>query len=241
LTGLDGWRAATVDLYRSSGEFAWRFARGKLSGDPVVLDLLRLDCLRCAAGDAIRLVDLGCGQGLLFAALEARLRLGAGTTVAAAPAITRASGYDGSRANVLRARAMLKARAGALLPAEIAHADLRSLDIPACEIAVVLDVLHYLGFAEQEVLLRRIADALVPGGRLVLRVGDASGSGPSRISRAVDRLLAGLRGQGWAELAVRPIGQWRALLSGQGFAVREIARYCSRSSRNVLLVADKTL
>jgi SAM-dependent methyltransferase len=241
LTGLDRWRAATVDLYRSSGAFAWRFARGKLNGDPVVLDLLRLDCLRCAADDAIRLVDLGCGQGLLFAALEARLRLGAGTPVAAAPAIARASGYDGSRANVLRGQSMLAARAGALLPAEIAHADLHSLDIPACEVAVVLDVLHYLALSEQERLLGRIANALVPGGRLVLRVGDASGSGPSRVSRAVDRLLAGVRGQGWARLAVRPIGQWRELLSGQGFAVREIARYRSWSARNVLLVADKTL
>ena len=47
--------------YRTAGHFAWRFARGKLKGDPVFFGLLEHGLLP----DGERLIDLGCGQGLL--------------------------------------------------------------------------------------------------------------------------------------------------------------------------------
>src|SRR4051812_30718555 len=49
--------------YRSAGRFAWHFARGKLGGDPVFVGLLEHGLL---AGQA-RVLDIGCGQGLLAA------------------------------------------------------------------------------------------------------------------------------------------------------------------------------
>jgi SAM-dependent methyltransferase len=53
--------------YRAAGRFAWHFARGKLRGDPVFAALLAQGLL---AGRA-RVLDLGCGQGLLAAWLLA--------------------------------------------------------------------------------------------------------------------------------------------------------------------------
>ena len=47
--------------YRSAGRFAWHFSRSKLKHDPVFVGLLE----RGVIPDAQRLVDLGCGQGLL--------------------------------------------------------------------------------------------------------------------------------------------------------------------------------
>src|ERR1700761_6316296 len=47
--------------YRQAGRFAYRFARGKLSADPVFTALLERGLLR----GHDRILDLGCGQGLL--------------------------------------------------------------------------------------------------------------------------------------------------------------------------------
>ena len=47
--------------YRAAGHFAWHFARGKLKGDPAFFGLLEHGLIP----DAGRLIDLGCGQGLL--------------------------------------------------------------------------------------------------------------------------------------------------------------------------------
>ena len=53
--------------YRNAGLFAYKFARGKLRGDPVFRALLERGLLR----DRGRILDLGCGQGLLYAWLKA--------------------------------------------------------------------------------------------------------------------------------------------------------------------------
>ena len=57
---------AASAYYRPAGQFAWRFARGKLAGDPAYRALLAQGLL---AGRS-RLLDLGCGQGLLAAWLQ---------------------------------------------------------------------------------------------------------------------------------------------------------------------------
>jgi len=104
---------------------------------------------------------------------------------------------------------------------------------------VVIDMLQFLSFAEQEALLRRIAAALAPGGRLVLRVGDASHPGASTISRSVDRLVAWARGQGGQVLRLRPVAEWERLLGELGFATIRAKTYRSWAFVNVLLWGDK--
>ncbi|MCW5626295.1 MAG: methyltransferase type 11, partial [Burkholderiales bacterium] len=55
--------AATALSYRNAGRFAWHFARGKLAADPVFGAVFARDLIP----SDVRLLDLGCGQGLLMA------------------------------------------------------------------------------------------------------------------------------------------------------------------------------
>ena len=53
--------------YRPVGRFAWQFARGKLLGDPVFRYLLQGRLIP----EGARVLDLGCGQGLLTGLIAA--------------------------------------------------------------------------------------------------------------------------------------------------------------------------
>ena len=55
------------ERYRSGGRFAWHFARGKLGRDPVFRALLERGRIPAQA----RVLDIGCGQGLLASLLAA--------------------------------------------------------------------------------------------------------------------------------------------------------------------------
>jgi 2-polyprenyl-3-methyl-5-hydroxy-6-metoxy-1,4-benzoquinol methylase len=61
---------AACEPYRNAGRFAYYFARGKLRGDPVYRAILESGLLLGRA----RVLDLGCGQGLLAAWLRAAER-----------------------------------------------------------------------------------------------------------------------------------------------------------------------
>jgi cyclopropane fatty-acyl-phospholipid synthase-like methyltransferase len=150
-----------------------------------------------------------------------------------------ARGYDAAPASVRWGQSMLANRREANLPAHIEVADVRTLELPACDIIVAIDVLHYMAFAQQEELLARIRAALAPGGRLVLRVGDAAQRRASRVSRWVDRAVARLRGQSGAALWMRPLRDWLSLLQRLGFSVTLVKTYRSWGAVNVLVLADK--
>ena len=62
---------AACEPYRSAGRFAYHFARAKLRTDPVYRAILELGLLLGRA----RVLDLGCGQGLLAAWLRAAVEL----------------------------------------------------------------------------------------------------------------------------------------------------------------------
>ncbi len=224
-----------ANLYRGCGRFPFHFASGKLKYDPIMTDLLTLGCLSRKDASAARLLDLGCGQGLLFAMLEASARVAqqSQTPVSwpAAPPIAFAKGFDAARADVRWGHAMLANRAQPHLVAEIVVADIRTVDLPACDIVVAIDVLHYMPYADQEGLLRKIAAALAPGGRLVVRVGDAAQSRVSRVSSWVDRAVAAL----WR----RPISGWQRLLQQSGFATTAVKTYRSWWAVNVLVCGDR--
>ena len=57
--------------FRPSGHFAYHYARGKLGHDTIFHELLRLGLLQHGG----HVLDLGCGQGSLFAWLLAARRL----------------------------------------------------------------------------------------------------------------------------------------------------------------------
>ena len=203
--------------YRTADFFAWRFACGKLRGDPVFRHLLQAGLI---AQDA-RLLDLGCGQGLLAALLRA----------AGAPRIAAYRGIELMAADVVRAHRALGAGCGVEL------GDIRIAGFGAADVVVILDVLHYMAREEQEDVLRRVRAALAGGGVLLLRVGDAAAGLPFRISNWVDWTVALARGHGASRFHCRSVAQWRTALEALQFTVD--AEPMSRGTlyANVLLVA----
>jgi len=84
-----------------------------------------------------------------------------------------------------------------------------------------------------------VRDALVPGGVLLLRVGDASAGLPFRISNWVDFLVTTLRGHRLTRLHCRPLKEWQRVLASLGFTVQAQPMSQGTPFANVMLVAQR--
>ncbi|MFO1327038.1 MAG: class I SAM-dependent methyltransferase [Rubrivivax sp.] len=224
--------------YRQAGRFAWYFARGKLSRDPVFRGLLERGDLGWP-GRSVRVVDIGCGQGLMASLLQVCADLDAQGRwpLAWAPA-PRAAAYTGIE---LMARDVHRAeRAVGTLPLapRFVCADMRQADIPDCDLVVILDVLHYVDHDAQAALLARVRRALGARGRLVLRVGDMAQARGYAASQWVDRVVTAVRGHRVPPTWGRSVAQWTALLQGLGFAVQTVPMSRGTPFANVMLVGD---
>ncbi|MCW7536444.1 class I SAM-dependent methyltransferase [Aquabacterium sp. A7-Y] len=227
---------AASEPYRAAGRFAWHFARGKLGMDPVFRHLLSQGLIPPGA----RVLDIGCGQGLLASLLLAAARTPATGWPAgwqAAPQGVRVTGIELMPADVERARAALGAAGEA---ARFVCGDMRSADFPPSEAVVILDVLHYISHAEQDRVLQRVHDALSPGGRLLLRVGDAQARRGFAISQWVDRVVTRVRGHRVPPTFGRPLTAWIAQLQSLGFEVEPRPMSQGTPFANVLLVARRS-
>ncbi|WP_409053651.1 class I SAM-dependent methyltransferase [Variovorax sp. GrIS 2.14] len=227
--------AATLP-YKTAGNFAWRFARGKLGRDPVFRGLIER---RLIDARHARVVDIGCGQGLFASLLASMSAMQAkGRWPASWPATTAAAQYTGIELmpkDIARAQASI----GHLRPApRLLCADMCNADLPACDLVVILDVLHYVDIPAQNDVLRRVRDALQPEGRLLLRVGDASDRRGFAVSQWVDRMVTRIRGHKVSPTWGRPLSAWVAALEGFGFKVHSVPMSQGTPFANVLLVAD---
>lgn len=203
--------------YRSAGRFAWHFARGKLAGDPVFRHLVEARLIP----EHARLLDLGCGQGLLAA-----------LCVAAGVRLASYRGIELMARDVARAQRALGAGCG------VVQGDIRAAEYGAADVAVILDVLHYMPVPDQDAVLERVRRALAPGGLLLLRVGDAAAGLPFLLSNWVDWTVALVRGHGATRFHCRSVAQWRSALEALGFAVRTEAMSRGTPFANVLLAAQ---
>jgi len=217
--------------YRSAGRFAWGFARGKLGMDPVFRYLLRHGLIAANA----RVLDIGCGQGLLASLLRecAVLERGGRWPAAwgAAPSGARVAGIELMSRDVQRARAALGDSA------EFVCGDMRTTPFPEVDTVVILDVLHYITVPEQDDVLARVRHALRPGGTLLLRVGDASARRGFLVSQWVDAVVTFVRGHRITPQFGRPLAAWVAQLESLGFEVRSEPMSQGTPFANVLLVA----
>jgi SAM-dependent methyltransferase len=217
--------------YRAAGRYAFLFARGKFAHDPVFEAILARGLLtQCA-----RILDLGCGQGLLAALLLAARRAGSSGAwpdhwpPAPQPSIIR--GIDLVSHHVSRARLALTCRA------EFVTGDVRETDFGSVDGVVILDVLHYLEYAEQCSILERVHKALIADGILLLRVGNAADGFGFSLGKWVDQMVLLSRGHRLKPLHCRSTGEWRDLLSQTGFDSETMPMSVGTPFANVLIIA----
>jgi SAM-dependent methyltransferase len=220
--------------YRAAGHFAYHFARGKLTHDPVFEALLAQGLLSRRAV----ILDLGCGQGLLAALLlAARAASDSGAWPvhwAPSPQPSVVRGIELGNRQVRRAQRALGCRA------EFIAGDVRRVDFGSADVIVILDVLHYMAYADQRAILERAHRALTATGVLLLRVADAAGGVGFALGNLVDRLMLLAGGCGINRLYCRTASEWRALLSATGFDSEIMPMSGGTPFANVLIVAKPT-
>jgi SAM-dependent methyltransferase len=203
--------------YPARDRYARRFAYGKLAGDPVFEHIVSS---RLIASNA-RILDLGCGQGLVGALLAAGGRHG--------EAFYR--GIDRAERDIERARIAAGPNA------ELVVADVRSAHLGTADVVILLDVLHYIQPAEQVDLLKRARAALAPGGSILMRVADASGGLRFRVTEAIDLAATRLRGHRIARLYNLPLAERKVQLEREGLRVDCMPMSAGTPFANVLLTA----
>lgn len=217
--------------YQSAGRFAWHFARGKLGGDPVFVGLLEHGLIP----DKARVLDIGCGQGLLASWLlsaKALAQQGAWPERwPAAPSPVSIHGIELMPRDVERAQRALGTTA------RFTVGDMCRADFGKVDAVVILDVLHYVNYEAQNDVLRRVRDALAPAGTLILRVGDAGAGLPFKFSVMVDHVVTFVRGHRNSRMYCRPLSEWQAALAALGFQVSTLPMNKGTPFANILLVA----
>ena len=220
--------------YKASGNFAYRFARGKLGGDPVFTGLLAHGLLPSDA----RVLDIGCGQGLLAAWLHtAQTLYVTGDWPADWPAPPTLQSMRGIELMPLDVKRAQQAMHDLSATATFVEGDMCTTEFGKANVVVILDVLHYVSIAAQDDVLRRVRDTLLPNGTLLLRVGDASAGLPFKISQWVDHVVTFVRGHRIVPHYCRSLSDWLTTLYGLGFSVEPIPMHQGTPFANILLVA----
>ena len=228
-TDVRAFLAAAADRYLPVGVTAWEFARNKLRSDPVYADVVFGGHLPATG----RLLDVGCGQGLLLAALAtARAWHAHGTWPSGwpPPPDLELHGIE------LRQRPVEVARVALGTDAAIVRADVMDTDLGGLDAVAIVDVLHLLPRSHQDALLTRLAGALRPGGVLLLREADAAAGWRFQLVRAVN-FLRGLAQGRWRRFAFRTVPEWEQALQGLGLRVARPSDSSNATFANVLFVA----
>lgn len=222
----------TAYRYLDTGMFNWEFVRGKLRHDPVYFNLLRRGFLPPQG----RLLDLGCGRGILLALLRTARELfenGEYPEDWPPPPVLHLHGLEGRPKDAEAARHALGESA------TIETADLQDAVFPPSEAVLLLDVLHYLPAQAQEDLLARIAHILTPGGVLLIRDADAAAGWRFTATRVQERLMALSRRHWKQRFHYRSAAEWRELLERLGLETDQEPMGMGTPYGNVLIAARR--
>jgi trans-aconitate methyltransferase len=117
------------------------------------------------------------------------------------------------------------------------EADLRDFDPPPADLVLLTNVLRFLPTASQDALLRRLARALPPGARLIVREVDASRGSAFRVAQVKDLLAALARGRPARRVHYRRAHDLKNALLAAGFDVRDRSTVHTTPRARVLLEA----
>lgn len=211
-------RRAVGRLYHLQGAYASHFAYWKLRTDP----LFRV--VEQAVPPRGDILDAGCGFGLVAHWL----------TLAAPERRVRGVDFDPYKIQVAQATARANPRV---------HFAKRNLleaaELPACDCALLCDVLHYFPDEHKAAVLKRVFLALRPGGRLVIRDALAQDHPGHRAVMRSEKMAVRL-GQNHTQhgLHFADAPTHLAWLSAAGFVEVEVQANVGRGS-NALITATK--
>jgi uncharacterized protein (DUF2062 family) len=221
------------DRYLGTSMTAWEFARGKLRNDPVYRAVLSARWLP----ESGRLLDVGCGQGLLLALVaEAKAWAAHGLWPdgwTPAPASLVLAGIE------QRSRMAELARHALENDADIVTGDARTSDFGTADVIVMFDVLHLIDEHAQRQIVVRAAASLVPGGRLLVREADKSAGWRFRMVKLGNRLTALMQGRWRRRLFFRTAEGWQRLFEESGLTPTVQPMGEGTPFANVLIVATK--
>jgi hypothetical protein len=121
--------------------------------------------------------------------------------------------------------------------ARFVTADAESFVFPRVDTVLLVDVLHYLKPAAQDLLLERAVAALQAGGRLLLREVDGKQRGSGWLTRSFERIGARLGINRARTLAFRPLHELTQTLERLGLECRTTDASQGTPLSNSLIVA----
>lgn len=224
---------ATAHRYLDAGLIQCELVRGKLRHDPVYFALLRDGALPPRG----RLLDLGCGRGITLALLAAagdqsdRAAYPEGWSP---PPEVQLLGIDADPRRAAIARIGLQGRAA------VEIGDALAAPLPPVDAILLIDVLHYLPPDDQQRLLSRVADALPPGGLLLVREADAD-AGLGFLSIRISERVTTLCRRDWRQwrqgFHYRSQTAWLRLLAARGLVAKVDPMGMGTPYANVLIAA----
>jgi SAM-dependent methyltransferase len=214
--------------YRADGEIAWRFARGKLSGDPVYRAVWEGPWIRPGP-----VVDIGCGQGLMLS-----LFAGSREQPDLYPQFAWRRDCPLYGIETRPAVAHIAQRALAV-EARILGSDARTTPLPTGQTLLLFDVLHMMSAGDQDALLDAALAALSSDGVLLIREADASAGWRFRLVRWANRGKALLKGYSSRSFHFRSSIAWKSWLESRGLAVETHPMHAGTPFGNHLLIARR--
>jgi SAM-dependent methyltransferase len=221
------WRYAPRYDTEPAQRARFHYVRVKLIGDPVT----RLVASVAGEHDGAlgELLDIGTGRGQMALML---LELGRATS---------ARGLDWDKRKIAEATRAAAASGSdrAALPAHFEVAEAAGATFEPADTVLLIDLLHYLTIAEQDLLIQRAADAVRPGGRLLIREADTERGWRSLLTWLEELLFTAVRFNRGARVRFRAARELVAELESHGLQCDVRPAWGRTPFSNVLVVATR--
>jgi SAM-dependent methyltransferase len=216
-------RYALPQSSRPRDRVLFHHIRGKLLADPAARLVAELGGEEPLALGSV--LDIGSGRGQVAILL---LELGRATSV---------RGLDWDRRKI--ESAVRASGAQPQLDATFAVADARTAPLEPADTVLLVDLLHYFLPEEQDAILDRAADAVAPGGHILVREADADRSLRSLVTWLEERLFTFLRVNRGERVRFRAAADFVRRLESRGLACETRRAWGRLPFSNVLIVGHR--